>query len=61
MKFNQVTWYSKLAALILFITLPFIGFCGGVWYQKSVFPPQTKIIEIQQPPETSTGSALPNE
>lgn len=31
-KWNEVTWYSKLLALILFTTFPFIGFLFGVWY-----------------------------
>lgn len=38
MKFTQVTWYSKLLALILLVALPFIGFYAGVWYQKQVSP-----------------------
>jgi len=38
MKFREVTWYSKLLALILFIALPFIGFYTGTWYQKAITP-----------------------
>ena len=41
MKFTQVTWYSKLLALILLVALPFIGFYAGVWYQKQVSPATT--------------------
>ena len=36
MKFTQITWYSKLAATVLFVALPFIGFYAGVWYQKNI-------------------------
>jgi hypothetical protein len=37
-KFNQVTWYSKLAALILFIALPFLGFWAGMIYERATNP-----------------------
>lgn len=33
-EWNKVTWYSKLLALILFTTLPFIGFYFGVRYAE---------------------------
>ncbi len=36
MKFTQVTWYSKLLALALFVALPFLGFYAGTWYQKNI-------------------------
>jgi len=39
MKFNQVTWYSKLLALILFVALPFLGFYAGMKYQQPTTPP----------------------
>jgi general stress protein CsbA len=32
--FNQVTWYSKLIALALFVALPFISFYLGIQYEK---------------------------
>ena len=32
-KWNKVTWYSKLFALALFVALPFIGFCLGMQYE----------------------------
>jgi hypothetical protein len=35
-EFNKITWYSKLIALILFITLPFIGFYLGMQYEKAI-------------------------
>ncbi len=31
-EWNKVTWYSKIIALILFVALPFIGFCYGIRY-----------------------------
>jgi hypothetical protein len=33
-KFTTVTTFSKIIALILFISLPFIGFLLGMRYQK---------------------------
>lgn len=33
-EWNQVTWYSKILALILLVTLPFVGFYIGTIYQK---------------------------
>jgi len=42
---NKVTWYSKLLALILFITLPFIGFYIGIQYQKTLSQNTNKQIE----------------
>ena len=56
MKFTQVTWYSKLVALILFIALPFIGFYAGVWYQKAVSPPKS-VIKIQEPSKDDDSSS----
>ena len=35
-EWNKVTWYSKLLALVLFVTLPFIGFYYGMQYGKIV-------------------------
>lgn len=35
-EWNKVTWYSRLLALVMFISLPFIGFCLGVQYQKNL-------------------------
>jgi hypothetical protein len=40
MKFRQVTWYSKLLALALFVALPFVGFYVGMKYQQAVAPPK---------------------
>mgnify|MGYP001560749866 CR=1 FL=1 len=34
-EWNEVTWYSKLLALVLFVALPFIGFYFGVKYEKA--------------------------
>jgi hypothetical protein len=35
-RWNEVTWYSKLIALALFVALPFIGFYYGMQYGKTV-------------------------
>ena len=42
MKFNQVTWYSKILALVLFICLPFAGFWLGSRYEKATTVDDTK-------------------
>lgn len=34
-EWNKVTWYSKIIALILFVSLPFIGFYFGTVYQQA--------------------------
>ena len=57
MKFTQVTWYSKLLALTLFVALPFIGFCAGVWYQKQISPNQdgsVVVIDTDKKDESKT-------
>jgi hypothetical protein len=33
-EWNKVTWYSKLLAIVIFVTLPFAGFILGVKYQE---------------------------
>ncbi|MDP2720707.1 MAG: hypothetical protein Q8O75_02080 [bacterium] len=60
MKFTQVTWYSKLLALMLFVALPFIGFYAGVWYQKAVSPPKSviKIQESSKDDDSSSSASL---
>ena len=63
MQLNQVTWYSKLLALILFIALPFIGFWLGMEYQKQVGPPTTDIVYQKVATSSAkqdTGSATPS-
>ena len=44
MKFNQVTWYSKLLALVLLVALPFLGFYAGTKYQQAIVPTD-KVID----------------
>jgi len=51
LKFREVTWYSKLFALILFVALPFLGFYAGMKYEQAVAPSSEN---------TSTASAKPN-
>jgi len=46
MKFNQVTWYSKILALIIFISLPFAGFWLGAKYEKATTVDDTKTERI---------------
>ncbi len=53
MKFNSVTWYSKLAAAILFIVLPFIGFYLGMQYQKALSLPKNRVITIKSDTDKS--------
>lgn len=38
-KFNTVTPFSKTLAMILFITLPFVGFYLGIQFEKRTAPP----------------------
>jgi hypothetical protein len=63
-KFNQATWYSKLAALILFVALPFLGFWAGVTYERSVNPKDTssdqKVSTDSNKPISSTKNRSTN-
>ncbi len=60
MKLNQVTWYSKLAALILFILLPFAGFYLGMKYQEALSPPSSTSYLINPGAPNSSSSATKN-
>jgi hypothetical protein len=51
-KWNEVTWYSKLIALVIFVALPFIGFYYGVQYGKIV----GAVDQASTPSVTSTTS-----
>lgn len=53
-EWNEVTWYSKLIALFLFVALPFIGFYYGMEYQKT-------IISIDKYSLVTTGSSTQNQ
>ena len=44
---NKVTWYSKLLALILFVALPFIGFCLGVRYGKALVTIEQAVVSVR--------------
>ena len=48
-KFNpyKITPLSKAVALALFIAMPFIGFCLGVSYQKTVDKIEIYKLEIE--------------
>ena len=56
MEFNKVTWYSKIAALILFIALPFAGFYAGMKYQEKITTP-VQNNTAKSDPQTSNRSA----
>lgn len=51
-KYNQVTWYSKLIALALFVALPFLGFWAGMKYQEA--------ISVDSAPSTTTATSSAN-
>ena len=53
MKFNSVTWYSKLLALVLFVALPFLGFYAGMKYQEAIAPPNE--VKVSTPSATPKG------
>jgi hypothetical protein len=36
-KWNKVTWYSKLVAIVVFVVTFFLGFNLGVQYEKVYF------------------------
>lgn len=46
MKFNQVTWYSKLGALFLIIILPAVGFYLGMIYGGDVSPSDESSVRV---------------
>lgn len=58
MKFNQVTWYSKLLALVIFITLPFVGFWLGVQYQKVTNPPSVNVTTSRAAPKNNSKTVV---
>lgn len=53
MKYNRVTWYSKVIAMVLFIALPFIGFYLGMKYQEGVNPPTMNVVNFTKKPDNS--------
>ena len=55
MKFREVTWYSKILALILFITLPFAGFYAGMKYQQAIAPADDKGNVVDNHPTNGSG------
>jgi hypothetical protein len=61
-KWNEITWYSKMIALILFVALPFIGFYYGAQYGKMISAPDQQFLsEASQNNNTAikNGNALP--
>ena len=61
MQYNKVTWYSKLAAMILFIALPFMGFYLGMKYQEGLNPGKSDQTVSTPSKKDATGSALPDD
>lgn len=59
MKFNQVTWYSKILALALFVALPFLGFWLGVKYQEAINPSSSAVSSNPNTKTPATSSAKP--
>ncbi len=55
MKFNQVTWYSKILALAFFVALPFLGFWLGVKYQEAINP-NLEVVPSNLTTENQSGS-----
>ncbi len=61
MRFNQVTWYSKLAALALFVALPFLGFWVGLEYQKAITVKETPATGSTKIPASKEKLTVKNE
>lgn len=48
-QFTTVTRFSKIVALILFVSLPFIGFCLGMQFQQSLsLSPLSPVVILQK-------------
>ena len=54
MKYNQVTWYSKVIAMVLFIALPFVGFYLGMKYQEGINPQINNVVNTTPKSDTKT-------
>jgi hypothetical protein len=62
-KWNEVTWYSKIFALILFVALPFIGFYCGAQYGKMVGATNEQLLSTtlqNNIPAIKSNSTLPS-
>jgi hypothetical protein len=57
-KWNEVTWYSKLIALTLFIVLVYGGFWLGVGYGQMVQRIADVPMELRNAPAQATSSAV---
>jgi len=55
----KVTTFSKLLAMILFITLPFLGFYLGMQYQQELTVNPPVILEVQKT-VTPIPTTIPN-
>lgn len=62
MKFNQVTWYSKLGALLLIIILPVVGFYLGMVYTQGLSDSTTGSVSvIDKTKDTDTKTVVNSE
>lgn len=62
MKFNQVTWYSKLGALLLIIILPVVGFYLGMVYTQGLPDSTTGSVSvIDKTKDTDTKTVVNSE
>lgn len=54
--FTKVTLLSKILAILLFVSLPFIGFYFGVKYQQSINTPISSLIKSNTAPTPTENS-----
>ncbi len=60
-KWNKVTWYSKLLAMIIFVILPFIGFYLGLIYGETKESLNEHLIFIQDEASMNSYYSTPSE
>lgn len=53
-EWRTVTWYSKLSAFVLFITLPFVGFYFGARYQAIQDRIESALMKVSLRPVASS-------
>ncbi|HEX4104266.1 MAG TPA: hypothetical protein VHZ04_02185 [Candidatus Paceibacterota bacterium] len=56
MKWNKVTWYSKLIALILFVVLPFVGFYLGIQYGENLVLGNRSVTIVSSSGQSGAGT-----
>jgi hypothetical protein len=50
---TTVTTFSKIVALIMFVSFPFIGFYLGISYQKRLDKPFMSIVNVKSQQQTT--------